>query len=67
MLVYENQENDWTNVLLQMLAVGALLSACWFFLMRRMSRGAGGGAGGGIMNVGKAKAQVFDKDELANA
>ena len=27
-----------------------------------MSRGAGGGAGGGIMNVGKAKAQVFDKD-----
>ena len=33
----------------------------WFFLMSRMSRGAGGGAGG-IMNVGKARAQVFDKE-----
>ena len=29
--------------------------------MSRMSRGAGGGAGG-IMNVGKARAQVFDKE-----
>ena len=34
--------------------------AIWIFWMRSMNRGAGGGAG--IMNVGKAKAQVFDKD-----
>ena len=30
-------------------------------MMRNMSRGSGGG-GGGVFNVGKAKAQVFDKD-----
>ena len=30
-------------------------------MMRRMAGGPGGG-GGGIFNVGKAKAQIFDKD-----
>ena len=34
----------------------------WWFLWRGMSRGNNGGAGGGIFNVGKAKAQMFDKD-----
>ncbi len=38
-----------------------LLVAIWIFLMRRMSGGAGGGAAG-VFNVGKAKAQLFDKD-----
>jgi AFG3 family protein len=33
----------------------------WMFLMRRMSGGAGGGTGG-IFNVGKSRAQIFDKD-----
>ena len=35
-----------------------LLIAVWIFLMRRMS---GGGSGGGMFNVGKARAQLFDK------
>ncbi|MEA3316397.1 MAG: ATP-dependent zinc metalloprotease FtsH [Bacteroidota bacterium] len=35
----------------------------WLFIFRRMSKGAGGGAGGGnIFNVGKSKAQLFDKE-----
>lgn len=38
-----------------------LLGIFWFFIMRRMS-GGGGGGGGGVFSVGKAKAQVFDKD-----
>ncbi|UKI17874.1 MAG: ATP-dependent zinc metalloprotease FtsH [Bacteroidales bacterium] len=38
------------------------LIGVYIFLIRSMSRG-GGGAGGGIMNVGKARAQVFDKDD----
>lgn len=59
-LVYENRENSWTSILLQMLPCIIIIGG-WFFLMSRMSRGAGGGAGG-IMNVGKARAQVFDKE-----
>lgn len=59
-LVYENRENSWTSILLQMLPWVIIIGG-WFFLMSRMSRGAGGGSGG-IMNVGKARAQVFDKE-----
>ena len=33
----------------------------WMFLMRRMAGGGSGGAGG-IFNVGKSRAQIFDKD-----
>lgn len=35
-----------------------LLIALWIFFMRRMSGGAGGG---GVFNVGKSRAQLFDK------
>ena len=39
-----------------------LLIGFWFFLMRRMGAAGGGGTGGNVFNVGKSKAQVFDKD-----
>lgn len=38
-----------------------LIIVVWIFLMRRMSGGANGGPGG-VFSVGKAKAQLFDKD-----
>lgn len=38
-----------------------LLVGLWFLLFRYMGRGAGG-AGGGIFNVGKSKAQMYDKN-----
>ncbi len=38
-----------------------LLIAVWIFLMRRMSGNTGAGPGG-VFSVGKAKAQLFDKD-----
>ncbi|WP_346297966.1 ATP-dependent zinc metalloprotease FtsH [Alistipes sp.] len=59
-VVYKTQRNNWTNILVNVLP-WVLIIGVWIFLMRSMARG-GGGAGGGIMNVGKAKAQVFDKD-----
>ena len=57
---YENKENGWMNLLVNFLP-WVLIIGVWFFIMRGMSRG-GGAAGGGLMNVGKAKAQVYDKD-----
>ncbi|WP_418744612.1 ATP-dependent zinc metalloprotease FtsH [Alistipes dispar] len=60
-VVYKNEKNDWTSLLINLLPWVVIIGA-WFFIMRSMSRGAGAGGGGGIMNVGKAKAQVFDKD-----
>lgn len=38
----------------------ALLIGLWIFFMRRMS-GGGGGGGGNVFNVGKSKAQLFEK------
>ena len=59
-LEYEDEDHSWTNLLGSILP-WLIFIGIWIFWMRSMSRGAGG-AGGGIMNVGKAKAQVFDKD-----
>ena len=60
---YENETNGWGDILLNFLP-WLFLIGIWFFFIRSMSRG-GGGAGGGIMNVGKARAQEFDKDNPA--
>src|SRR5690554_2051043 len=38
-----------------------LLIAFWVWMMKRM-QGGGGGGGGGVFNVGKSKAQLFDRD-----
>jgi AFG3 family protein len=38
-----------------------ILVAVWIFIFRRMSAGSGGGPGN-IFNVGKSRAQIFDKD-----
>ena len=53
------QESDLSKILWSIGPL-VLLIAFWIFMMRRMS---GGGAGGsGIFNVGKSKAQIFDKE-----
>lgn len=40
----------------------AIMVVLWIFLMRRM----GGGGGGQIFNIGKSKAQLYDKDTMVN-
>lgn len=42
-----------------------ILIVIWMFVMRRMSGGAGGG-GGQIFNIGKSKAQIYDKGKSTN-
>ncbi len=56
---YLEERNGWSNFMLNILP-WILIVGFWFFIMRGMARG--GGGGGNIMNVGKARAQVFDKD-----
>ncbi len=44
-----------------------LMIAVWFLIMRKMSGGSGGGGGtGGIFNIGKSKAQLFEKGTRVN-
>ena len=53
------QESDLSKILWSIGPL-VLLIAFWIFMMRRMS--GGGAGGGGIFNVGKSKAQIFDKE-----
>ena len=57
------ESKDFLNNFLWNILPLVLLVFLSFFLIRRMSGGAGGGAGGGnVFNVGKSKAQLFDKN-----
>lgn len=60
---YNNEKgNVFTDILLSLLP-WVLLIAFWMWMMRRMS--GGGGGAGGIFNVGKSKAKLYEKaDEL---
>ncbi|WP_320054891.1 ATP-dependent zinc metalloprotease FtsH [uncultured Acetobacteroides sp.] len=57
-----NNKKDWTGDIFTFLLYTALIIGFWVFIIRRMSKGAGGGGGGNIFNVGKSKAQLFDKE-----
>ena len=49
--------------LLDWLMIPILLLAVWFIILRKMSKGVGGGgAGGGIFNVGKSQAKLYEKE-----
>ena len=60
-LTYEN-EKPWYDSWMMGLLPWVVMIGIWFLIMRGMARG-GGGAGGGIMNVGKARAQEFDQQD----
>lgn len=58
-IVNETRKN-WAGEILSWIFPILILIAVWFFIMRLMSKNAGG-AGGQIFNIGKSKAQLFDK------
>jgi ATP-dependent metalloprotease FtsH len=55
---------NWLQVLLTYSLPILLIFGLWFFMMRRMS--GGGGGGGQIFNIGKSKAQLFEKGKGTN-
>ncbi len=57
--------HNWGAEILSWVFPILILVGVWFFFMRMMSRG-GGGAGGQIFNIGKSKAQVYDKKTSVN-
>lgn len=60
-------EKDWFGGILQFLLPVLLFIGLWVLLMRKMGGGAGGGGGpGGIFNIGKSKATLFDKGTKVN-
>lgn len=62
-LEYDFRKDIFGDLLAWVLPI-VIIVAFWLFIFRRMSGGAGGGAGN-IFNVGKSRAQIFDKETTA--
>jgi cell division protease FtsH len=60
---YETRENWGRDLIGWLLPIGIMI-ALWVFFMRRISGGAGGG--GQIFNIGKSRAQLWDKGRSTN-
>lgn len=56
------KRKDYLGTFLGVILPFIILAVIWIYFMRRMASGGGGGGAGNIFNVGKSKAQVFDKD-----
>ncbi len=62
----ENEtRKNWGGEILGWIFPILILVGAWFFIMRMMSKNSGG-AGGQIFNIGKSKAQLFDKSTSVN-
>jgi len=56
---------NWGGDLLGWILPIVVLVGLWFLIMRMMTKG-GAGGGGQIFNIGKSKAQLFDKDTMVS-
>lgn len=59
----EHKNWGWDILFTWILPFGFII-LLWVIFMRGMGRGAMGGGGGQIFNIGKSKAQLFDKDNV---
>ena len=59
-VTYKESSNTFLQILINF-GPFLLLIAVWIYLMRRMSAGPGGAGSGGVFNVGKSQAKLFDK------
>lgn len=57
------EERNWVGEILWAIGPFVLIILLWWWIFRRMSRGGAGGGAGGIFNVGKSQAKIFDKDQ----
>ncbi|HUQ67059.1 MAG TPA: ATP-dependent zinc metalloprotease FtsH [Flavitalea sp.] len=61
------QEGEWFGPLLNFMLPLLVIVLIWIMLMRKMGGGAAGGSGpGGIFNIGKSRATLFDKGTKVN-
>jgi cell division protease FtsH len=59
---YDNsKESEFFNSLIMNILFFGGIIMVWMFIMRRMGGGTSAGMGGGIFNVGKSKAQMYEK------
>jgi AFG3 family protein len=60
------KDPDWLGPLANTFVTLLLIVGLWILLMRKMGSPGGGGGPGGIFNIGKSKAQLFEKGTKVN-
>ena len=61
------EDPNWISPLISLLLPILVLIGLWVLLMRKMNSGGGAGpGGGGIFNIGKSRAQLFEKGTKVN-
>jgi cell division protease FtsH len=60
------EETNWIRDIMFSIGPFVIIILLWWWIFRRMSKGGAGGGAGGIFNVGKSQAKVFDKDQRVN-
>jgi AFG3 family protein len=61
-----SNEGEWYGPVLNTFVTIALFVGLWVLLMRKMGGPSGGGGPGGIFNIGKSKATLFEKGTRVN-
>jgi cell division protease FtsH len=60
------EEHDYMSSIFGYVIFFAVIFILWNVMMRRMGGGGGGGPGGQIFNIGKSRAQVYEKGKSTN-
>ena len=61
-----NEEGEWFGPLANTIFSLVIIIGAWVLLMRKMGGPSGGGGPGGVFNIGKSKATLFDKGAKVN-
>lgn len=65
-VIYDKPNTFLHDALSNFLLPIIILIAMWFLIMRKMGGPSGGGGAGGLFNIGKSKAQLFEKGTKVN-
>jgi cell division protease FtsH len=60
------EEGEWFTPFFNILFIVLLFAGLWILMMRKMGGPGGGGGPGGIFNIGKSKATLFEKGTRVN-
>lgn len=60
------EHKDWFGEIFSWILPLIIIVLIWMFVLKRMGKGGASGGAGGIFNVGKSQAKVFDKESRIN-
>ena len=63
-VAYQEESSRWLSLTANIVPF-IVIALFWIYIFRRSSGGAGGGVGGGIFNISKSKAQLYEKESTS--